>query len=431
VKAATQLKWPTSRLRFLLNPGLTHGQREKLLQATQVSFLPMEAIGEQGELDLSTIRNLDEVKTGYTQFFDGDVIVAKITPCFENGKGALARDLFNGVGFGTTELYVLSPGPELDGRFLYYVTKSSSFKKLGEATMTGAAGQKRVPEEFVRNFRVVLPSLPQQHAMADFLDRETAKIDALIAAKEHLLGILAEKRRALITHTATRGPNPDAPFRDSATSWLGQIPSHWRIAGFTKYLRSIVDYRGKTPAKTQSGVFLVTARNIRDGFIDYTTSQEFIEPDVYEETMKRGKPKIGDILLTTEAPLGQAALVDREDIALAQRVIKLDYDSNVLLNEFVLAWIRSEFFQWQLNSFATGSTALGIKGERLHMLQNVIPPIDEQLAIVAHIKQETAKLDTLRQAAEKTIGLLKERRAALIAAAVTGKIAVSDKGEIG
>ena len=296
----------------------------------------MEAIGEQGELDLSTIRNLDEVKTGYTRFFDGDVIVAKITPCFENGKGALVRGLLNGVGFGTTELYVLSPGPELDGRFLYYVTKSSSFKKRGEAAMTGAAGQKRVPEEFVRNFRVVLPLFPQQHAMADFLDRETAKIDVLIAAKERLLGVLSEKRRALITHAVTRGLNPDVPLRDSGLHWLRQIPNHWRIAGFTKYLRSIVDYRGKTPEKTQSGAFLITARNIRDGFIDYMTSQEFIDPDLYEETMKKGKPKIGDILLTTEAPLGQAALVDREDIALAQRVIITTANKHMNIGSFVL-----------------------------------------------------------------------------------------------
>ena len=128
---------------------------------------------------------------------------------------------------------------------------------------------------------------------------------------------------------------------------------------------------------------MVTARNIKDGYIDYEASQEFVEADAYDEVMQRGKPKIGDLLLTTEAPLGQAALVDREDIALAQRVIKLDYDPRILLNEFALVWIRSAPFQWQLGSFATGSTALGIKGERLHMLRNLLPPIDEQRAIVA------------------------------------------------
>jgi type I restriction enzyme, S subunit len=183
-----------------------------------------------------------------------------------------------------------------------------------------------------------------------------------------------------------------------------------------------VDYRGKTPEKAASGVFLVTARNIRNGYIDYEASQEYIEADAYEEAMQRGKSPIGELLLTTEVPLGQSALVDREDIALAQRVIKLDYEPKVLSNEFALQWILSVPFQWQLNSYATGSTALGIKAERLHMLRNVIPPVDEQRAIVAHITTETAKLDALREATEQTLRLLKERRAALIAAAVTGKI---------
>ena len=111
----------------------------------------MEAIGEDGSLDLSAVRDRAAVEKGYTLFFDGDVIVAKITPCFENGKGALAAGLFGGLAYGTTELHVLSPGPDLDGRFLYYVTMSDEFRTQGEAAMKGAAGQKRVPDEFVQD----------------------------------------------------------------------------------------------------------------------------------------------------------------------------------------------------------------------------------------------------------------------------------------
>ena len=148
-------------------------------------------------------------------------------PCFENGKGALIRNLFNGVGFGSTELHVLNPGPQLDGRFLYFVTSSQPFRSLGEAAMIGAAGQKRVPEEFIRNYRVHLPPLPQQRAIADYLDRETATLDAMVLTKERLLELLAEKRRALITRAVTRGLNPDVPFRDSGVPWLSKIPAHW------------------------------------------------------------------------------------------------------------------------------------------------------------------------------------------------------------
>ncbi|MDE0527393.1 MAG: restriction endonuclease subunit S [Truepera sp.] len=188
----------------------------------------MEAIGEQGQLDLSASRPVSEVQSGYSQFFDGDVVIAKITPCFENGKGALIRGTLNGVGYGTTELHVLTPGPELDGRFLYYVTVDPRFRRLGEACMTGTAGQQRVPEDFVRNFRIPVPPLSQQRAIADHLDRETAQLDALVAETERLLGLLAEKRRALITRAVTRGLNPSVPLRDSGIPWLGEIPVHWK-----------------------------------------------------------------------------------------------------------------------------------------------------------------------------------------------------------
>ena len=141
--------WPMKRLRFLL--GRTSSAERQLLatKSSTVTFLPMEAIGEQGELDVSGARELDDVRTGYSVFKEGDVVVAKITPCFENGKGAVISNTISGIGFGTTELHVLTPGPELDSRFLYYVTMSPEFRRRGEALMSGAAGQQRVPEDFV------------------------------------------------------------------------------------------------------------------------------------------------------------------------------------------------------------------------------------------------------------------------------------------
>ncbi|MFZ2617529.1 MAG: restriction endonuclease subunit S [Anaerolineae bacterium] len=315
---------------------------------------------------------------------------------------------------------VIAPG--MHPRYWSYAHASLYTGRLNIPAIKQTTGIQNLDTDAYLNQRVAYPLLEEQCVIANYLDRETAQIDALMAAKERLLTLLAEKRRALITRAVTRGLDPDVPLRDSGLPWLVEVPAHWKFAGFTKYLRSLVDYRGKTPEKVPSGVFLVTARNIKDGYIDYEASQEFVEADAYDEVMQRGKPKIGDLLLTTEAPLGQAALVDREDIALAQRVIKLDYDPRILLNEFALVWIRSAPFQWQLGSFATGSTALGIKGERLHMLRNLLPPIDEQRAIVAHIAAETARLDALAAATVRSLALLKERRAALIAAAVTGRI---------
>src|SRR5258708_6161063 len=144
--------WEIRRLQFncKINPKADlpslHGDMD-------ISFLPMEHIGEDGNLSLDETRKIDQVRQGYTYFRNGDVILAKITPCFENGKGALCQGLLNGIGFGTTELHVLRASQENHPNFIFYLTKSYPFKNIGSAMMYGAAGQKRVPEDFIRNFR--------------------------------------------------------------------------------------------------------------------------------------------------------------------------------------------------------------------------------------------------------------------------------------
>ncbi len=203
VSAASSAQWPTKRLRYLTFRSSFDNRRTRQADISEASFLPREAIAEQGQIDLSATRPIEEVQSGYSQFYDGDVVIAKITPCFENGKRALIRGTLGGVGFGTTELHVLTPGPDLDGRFLYYITVDPSFRQLGAASMTGAAGQQRVPEDFVRDFKVRTPQLPQQRAIADHLDRETAKLDALVAAIKGTIVLLKERRSALIAAAVT------------------------------------------------------------------------------------------------------------------------------------------------------------------------------------------------------------------------------------
>lgn len=152
-----------------------------------------------------------------------------------------------------------------------------------------------------------------------------------------------------------------------------------------------VDYRGKTPTKTESGIFLVTAKNIRMGYIDYKASQEFISEVGYAVVMRRGLPKKGDVLITTEAPCGFVAQVDRENIALAQRVIKYRSKNTQLSNTFLKHYLLGSQFQGELMRAATGSTVKGIKGSKLHQLKIPIPSEAEQARIVAILD----KFDTL------------------------------------
>lgn len=195
--------WEVRRLKYATVVGPSKTEIDSIDPNTYVSFLPMECISEDGSLSLATTCRISSVRNGYTYFRNGDVIIAKITPCFENGKGALCKGLTNGIGFGTTEVYVLRPGGRADGRFLFYVTKSHPFRKLGELCMYGSAGQQRVPEWFVKDYRLSLPPLPEQRAIAAFLDRETEKIDALIGKIQQHIDTLREYRTALISAAVT------------------------------------------------------------------------------------------------------------------------------------------------------------------------------------------------------------------------------------
>ena len=145
--------WQIKRMRFIATLNPSKSEVRHLPDTREVSFIPMEAVGEEGSLDLTQSRPIGDVIDGYTYFSEGDVTFAKIPPCFENGKGAIMRGLREEVGFGTTELTVARPNAtQVTGQYLYRVISSRPFRELGESHMYGAGGQKRVPDDFLRNF---------------------------------------------------------------------------------------------------------------------------------------------------------------------------------------------------------------------------------------------------------------------------------------
>ena len=162
-------------------------------------------------------------------------------------------------------------------------------------------------------------------------------------------------------------------------------------------LADYVDYRGKTPKKVESGVLLVTAKNIKQGYLDYSASQEFIEESAFDDVMRRGKVELNDVLITTEAPLGNVASVDRTDIALAQRVIKYRGKIGLLDNLFLKQKFLSESFQEILKSKATGGTVQGIKGSVLHQIPLIVPSKAEQTKIAAFLSAVDEKITQLTQ----------------------------------
>ena len=194
--------WEVKRLRFVLEVNPVKSELN-LPDETTVSFIPMDAVNFDKNLTLTQEKSLDEVYKGYTFFRDNDVLLAKITPCFENGKSAIAQNRTNGIGFGTTELHVLRANGQFNNHFLYYLLKTDLFMKLGESQMYGAGGQKRISEEFIKNFSLGIPPLAEQTAIAHYLDTQTAQIDALSNKIRQTIARLQEYRRTLITQAVT------------------------------------------------------------------------------------------------------------------------------------------------------------------------------------------------------------------------------------
>ncbi len=412
-------RWSLRRLRFLckFNPSKSE---VSLPAMTIVSFLPMEAVGEEGELSLSEAI-LQDVYNGYTYFRDQDVLVAKITPCFENGKGALASELMNGLGFGTTEFHVLRPCDQIIPKFLYYLTKTAAFRLIGEASMIGAAGQKRVPESFIADFPCSFPSVAIQQDIVTALDVQLNQIQTLIAEQEKLITLLQEKRQAVISHAVTKGLNPDAPMKDSGVEWLGMVPDSWNI----KHL--------KYTAKILRGKFTHRPRNdprFYDGDYPFIQTGDITEAKRYVTSYRQTLNELGTsvsmefpkdtLVMSIAANIGDVAILTFP--AYFPDSIVGFHPNNAVCLDFLYYYMIS--LKSQLLKNSTVSTQLNINIEQIGAISAVCPPYDEQESIVKYLDQVTGDIEDLMNAANNAIALLRERRTALISAAVTGKIDV-------
>lgn len=412
------------RLRHLLevNPGV-----RAVADGAEVAFVPMDALGEDGRINLSSLRPAAQVRASYTGFQPNDVVVAKVTPCFENGKTAVVPPLPFGVGYGTTELTVLRAGPSLDARFLGYVMREDGFRQGAIAAMTGAGGLRRVPDDYVRDYQLRLPSLQEQRAVVEYLDRETGRIDELIAKQEQLIGLLNERREALLLDEV-QGVGRSGPRRDSGTGWAGSIPQYWN-SGNIRHFAAMKT--GHTPSRSELDYWIDTSIpwftladvwQLRQGAKYISASAELISNLGLQNSAAELLPK-GTVVLSRTASVGFTGIMG-VPMATSQ-----DYwnwvPSDSLAPEFL--WYQLRAMGPYFRSLMHGSTHKTIYQADAAAMRIVVPPLDEQLRIVAGLDRATAAMDSTAARARELVAVLRERRQALISAAVTGTIAVGSR----
>ena len=417
--------WRVYRLKELakINPSKT--EKNHLPDDLEVSFVPMESIGEYGGISGAEAKKLLDVKQGYTYFAEGDLIVAKITPCFENYKGAIATDLVNGIGFGTTELFVLRPNERSDSRYLFYVSISKAFRETGSKIMHGAAGQKRITVDFINNYPVALPKPEEQSQIVGFLDETLKRVDSLITKKQRLIELLKEKRAAIITRAVTKGLDPNAPMKDSGIEWIGEMPKHWNI-GLIKQGYQVTLGKMLQPNKRSENDFeapYLRSANIQDGFVD--TSE--IKTMYFNKSEDHLLLEEGDLLVCEGGDVGRAAIWSNQvsNCRFQNSINRIRSKTNSVRYLFYLlkASKRSGFIDFLCNR----ATISHFTAEKVKGLRIVYPDMTEQLKIANYLDKETSRMNSFISKIEKSIELLKEYRSALITAAVTGKIDVREE----
>ncbi|MEK6419748.1 MAG: restriction endonuclease subunit S [Burkholderia gladioli] len=318
-------------------------------------------------------------------------------------------------------LAIVRPKHEHDGR---YIKRLFDSHYLRACFAIAANGLTRVglSQYALDNVVIPLPSPDEQSDIAAFLAREAGKIDALIAEQEKLLSLLAEKRQATISHAVTRGLNPDAQMKDSGVAWLGEVPAHWGV-GALGYLCSIET--GATPDRGEPRYWNGSIPWLKTGEINWapiSEAEEFISEDgLANSAAKLAKP--GTLLM---AMYGQG--VTRGRVALLE--IEAAYNqacAAMLFGPRILPSFARYFFMAaydHVRDSGNETSQMNLSAGLIAKFKLTIPPVDEQTDIVRMLDSEITKVDSLNTEAERAIGLLKERRSALIAATVTGKIDV-------
>lgn len=384
-----------------------------------VSFVPMESL-RNGTIDYKTIPFL-KAKGKYTYFGNQDLLIAKVTPCFENGNIAIARNLLNGIGFGSSEIFVLRPNKEVISQYLFYLSQSRDFQDKACATMCGVGGLKRISPLFMRTYEFDMPSIENQQRMVTYLDTKLSEID-------HQVSILTSKRdaylrlkKSIINHAVTRGLNPNVKMKDSGIEWIGEVPEHWEV----KRMKDIcaLSPNIKSCSEYEYGSYL-PMEGLRLDQIE--TSDELVSTLQGKYTPFEDN----DLLVAKVTPC-----FENGNIAIAKGLTNgVGFGSSEIFvlrankyNNIRFLFYMSLSSKFQDKACATMCGVGGLKRiSPLFMKTYImaIPPSTEQNAIATYLDDKCAKIDTIVSNLDQQISRYGDLKRSLIDEVITGKRAV-------
>lgn len=386
-----------------------------------VAFVPMEALRydsiAQQEIPF------EEARGKYTFFADGDLLFAKVTPCFENGNIAVANNLKGGIGFGSSEIFVLRAKPGLNNRYLFYVVQASPFMDGGCATMCGVGGLKRMSPLFPRTFEWEIPSEESQRKIVAYLDEKTAAIDARVAVLEKKLSAYKRLKTSIINRAVTRGLDPKAKLKDSGVEWIGKVPAGWEVTHLKRLTKKIGS--GKTPSGgaeiySTDGVMFLRSQNVYDeglvlddvAFISHEIDSGMVSTRVFP----------GDVLLNiTGGSIGRCCVYTRlEHANVNQHVCIIRADANHAHNAYI-KYFWNTLGQVYLRLSQLGGNRESLNFEQIGNAPFPCPRVFEQRAIADYLDAECAKIDKMAELVTREIELYKKLKRSLINEVVTGK----------
>ncbi len=421
--------WETRRLKYAarMNPESLHEDTDPEYPMRYVDIGNVDATGRI--LDLQEFRFEEAPSRARRKVRHGDTIISTVRTYLR----AIAfiddppSDLIASTGFA-----VLRPNRrELEPKYLWRLVQSSGFVDAVVANSVGI-GYPAIPSNRLGELSIWIPPLSEQQAIAAFLGRETAKIDALIRKQERLIELLEEKRAALISYAVTKGLDPDVPMKDSGIPWVGEIPAHWDFAALKHFLARTPDAVKTGPFGSQllssemqdSEIKVYNQRNVIDR--DLAEGDKYISREKFEE-LEAFSVLPGDILVTTRGTIGQCVTVpEHAELGILHPcLMRIESAPDGLLPDYLIFLIQDSFLvQTQLYLMSNATTIEVIYSDSLRQVIVPRPPINEQVAIIDRLNRETAKIDRLIDKAQMMIERLEEYRTALISAAVTGKIDV-------